>query len=154
MDLAINWRKIWQISLRRTWWGFEHRFATCRCRSRTTRKGLVYENATKCIRMSCKALSLNACCRFLKVRSSTCLMEAWIQAFEKRLFADQSLSGSGSGGARGISSYSTKKSHWRSHEWSGKRDGWLDTARPDSWHVNTNFYQVFLAIELHCNVLR
>ena len=69
-----------------------HLSLLCHCRSRTTRKGRVYENATKCTRMSCKALSSNACCRSLKVRSPTYLTEAWIQAFEKRLLADQRLS--------------------------------------------------------------
>ena len=44
-------------------------------------------------------------------RSPTCLTKAWIQAFEKRLLADQRLSGSGGGGARGVSLRSTKESH-------------------------------------------
>ena len=36
---------------------------------------------------------------------------------------------------------STMESHWKSHEWSGERDGWLDVARPNSWNVNISFYQ-------------
>ena len=39
---------------------------------------------------------------------------------------------------------STIESYWGSHEWSGKRDGWLDVARPDSWDVNISFYQASL----------
>ena len=110
--------KIWQISLHWTWWGFEHKFATCHYRNRTTKKGRVYENVTRCIRMSYKALSFssNACCRSLKIRSCICLTEAWIQAFEKKLLVDQRFSRSGGGGARGVSSRCTKKSHWKSHE--------------------------------------
>ena len=46
-------------------------------------------------------------------------------------------------------SYSTKDSHWRSHEWRCKRDNWPDAARPDFWDVNISFYQAFLAAELH-----
>ena len=40
--------------------------------------------------------------------------------------------------------HSIKKSYWRSHEWSGERDSWLNVARLDSWDVNISFYQVFL----------
>ena len=53
----------------------------------------------------------------LKIKSPTYLTETGIQAFEKRLLADQHLSESGAGGARGVFSCPTKESKWKkSHE--------------------------------------
>ena len=51
----------------------------------------------------------------LKIRSPTCLTEAWIQAFEKKLLADQRLSYASGGSVRGVASSTTKESHWWSH---------------------------------------
>ena len=55
-----------------------HLWHLCHYWSRTTRKERVYKNAIKYTKMLCKALSSNVCCCSLKIRSSMCLMEAWI----------------------------------------------------------------------------
>ena len=48
----------------------------------------------------------------LKIRSLTCLTEAWIQVFEKKLLADQRLPCASGGSVKGVALSTTKENHW------------------------------------------
>ena len=57
----------------------------------------------------------------------------------RRLPADQRLSNLVVVEREGFPHVLQRKATERSHEWSGKGDGWPDTAWPDLWDVNISF---------------